>query len=238
MKKFFRKANRGLILGGLLTAGLTIYIITDLNNFKTEKPLIEETVKEYASALSDFNITPEKYRELNVKYSAEDSEKRIKEFAGFTDKYWLSVDDAVNEMFGWASLKEDFAESMKLVTDDISRGYITEFSVDLSGCKINKDGPGCAVMTCDASIYFEGTENCAIICPGGYDNSYQWTDDESTAEPEVVKTSLTQECTFNLERTSDGWKITRCEFYDNECDIVYINEEETVTEAADSSENE
>ncbi|MBE6861554.1 MAG: hypothetical protein E7497_01450 [Ruminococcus sp.] len=226
MKKFLRKANRGLILGGILVIGLAVYIVTDLNRFKTEKPLIEQTVKEFSAALSDYNVTPEKYRELNAQYSTADSDKRIEEFSQFTDKYWLSVEDAYNDMYGWASLKEDFRSSMKQLLDNKDKGYITEFSADLTDCKVNKDGPNCAVMTCTANLYFVGTENCTIICPGGYDDTYSWRDEEA-GEPEVVKTSVNQECTFYLERTSDGWKITKCEFYDMDSYITPVEDDES-----------
>ncbi len=227
MKKFLRKANRGLILGGILVIGLAVYIVTDLNRFKTEKPLIEQTVKEFSAALADYNVTPEKYRELNAQYSTADSEKRIEEFSQFTDKYWISIDDAINEMYGWASLKEDFKNSMTQLLDNKDKGYITEFSAELNDCKVNKDGPNCAVMTCTANLYFVGTENCTIICPGGYDDSYMWYDEEEMGEPEVVQTSLSQDCTFYLERTSDGWKITKCEFYDMDSYITAIEDTES-----------
>jgi len=81
-------------------------------------------------------------------------------------------------------------------------------------------------MTCTANLYFVGTENCTIICPGGYDDTYSWRDEEA-GEPEVVKTSVNQECTFYLERTSDGWKITKCEFYDMDSYITPVEDDES-----------
>ena len=75
MKKFLRKVNRGLVLGGVLIIGTTIYIIADLKNFEKEKPAVEQRVTEYTQAVAKFNITPDKYREYNISLSKEDSQK-------------------------------------------------------------------------------------------------------------------------------------------------------------------
>ncbi len=215
MKKFLKKANRGLILGGILIAGVTVYVIADLNKFKEEKPLIQQTITEYADAVEKFNITPEKYREYNLKYNKEDAQKLIAEFNTFTDEYWLGGVENNEDLLTFYYVKNDFKNSMNQLVENQQRGYITEFEVDLTNCRISKDGPDAALVTCTANIFFVGTENSAVITPTGYDAHYTFFDDESPVEPRVMQTTFSQECTFFMERKSADWKITKCETFNN-----------------------
>jgi hypothetical protein len=89
MKKFLRKVNRGLVLGGVLIIGTTIYIIADLKNFEKEKPVVEQTITEYAQAVAKFNITPEKNREYNITLNKEDSQKLTADWQAIIDEYWI-----------------------------------------------------------------------------------------------------------------------------------------------------
>lgn len=215
MKKFLRKANRGLILGGVLIIGVTAYVAVDLNRFKEEKPLIEQTINEYADAVEKFNITPEQYRELNVKYSKDDSDKQISEFNKFADEYWISGVEVNDDLYTWLIDKDYFRGSMRNLIDNKQRGYITDFSVDITDCKINKDGPNAAIVSCMANIYYVGTENSAVITPAGYNEHYTFFDPESPIEPRVMQTSFSQDCNFYMERKSEGWKITKCDYMDS-----------------------
>ncbi len=215
MKKFLRKANRGLILGGALVIGVTVYVIADLNRFKDEKPVIEQTIAEYADAVEKFNITPEQYRQYNIKYNKEDSQKQISEFYQFADEYWIDSSEANVDIFSYYIDKDAFKNSMRDLVENKTRGYITEFSVDMTDYKINKNGPDGAAVECTANIYFVGAENSAVITPSGYDMYYSYYDPESPVEPKVMQTSFSQQCTFFLEKESEGWKITKCESFDN-----------------------
>lgn len=47
MKRFLKRANRGLILGAFAIVVLVIYIVVDYSNFNSEKPKIKEDVENY-----------------------------------------------------------------------------------------------------------------------------------------------------------------------------------------------
>jgi hypothetical protein len=128
MKKFLRKANRGLILGGALVIGVTVYVIADLNRFKDEKPVIEQTIAEYADAVEKFNITPEQYRQYNIKYNKEDSQKQISEFYQFADEYWIDSSEANVDIFSYYIDKDAFKNSMRDLVENNSTDIASYFS--------------------------------------------------------------------------------------------------------------
>ena len=47
MKRFWKRANRGLVLAAVILAGLVIFIQIDQYQFKSSKPEIEQMTREY-----------------------------------------------------------------------------------------------------------------------------------------------------------------------------------------------
>ena len=56
LKKFLRRVNRGLLLGGIVLAGFVVFVITDTISFKKNKPVIEDEIKSYVSMLEDVGV--------------------------------------------------------------------------------------------------------------------------------------------------------------------------------------
>lgn len=213
MKKFLRKVNRGLVLGGVLIIGTTIYIIADLKNFEKEKPAVEQRVTEYTQAVAKFNITPDKYREYNISLSKEDSQKTAADWQAILDEYWLYTKVPTDDIYYFYDNKSYLEESVNYYIENKQRGYVTDISIDLTDCKIKKDGPDAAVMKCIANIYYVGLENSGIFTPGGYNNHYTYFDNDSPIEPKLMQTTFSEEITFFLEKKADDWKITKSETY-------------------------
>lgn len=213
MKKFLRKVNRGLVLGGVLIIGTTIYIIADLKNFEKEKPAVEQRVTEYAQAVAKFNITPEKYREYNITIGTDDSQKISADWKAIMDEYWIDLKASTNDIFYYYDDKSYLEECVNYYIEDKQRGYVTDISIDLTDCKVKKDGPNAAVMSCIANIYYVGLENSGIFTPGGYNNHYTYFDSDSPIEPKLMQTTFSEEITFFIEKKSDDWKITKSETY-------------------------
>ncbi len=234
MKKFLRKANRGLILGGALIIGVTAYVAVDLNRFKEEKPIIEQTLKEYADAVEKFNITPDKYREYNITLGTEDSQKIAADWQAIIDEYWIDKKILENDIFYAYDDKSYLEKSVNYYIENKQRGYVTDISIDLTDCKIKKDGPDAAVMTCVANIYYVGLENSGIFTPGGYNNHYTYFDSESPIEPKLMQTTFSEEITFFLEKKADDWKITKSETY-GQMDVNVSKVQESDSES--NSEN-
>ena len=234
MKKFLRKVNRGLVLGGVLIIGTTIYIIADLKNFEKEKPAVEQRVTEYTQAVAKFNITPEKYREYNITIGTEDSQKISADWQAIIDEYWIDKKILENDIFYAYDDKSYLEKSVNYYIENKQRGYVTDISIDLTDCKIKKDGPDAAVMTCVANIYYVGLENSGIFTPGGYNNHYTYFDSESPIEPKLMQTTFSEEITFFLEKKADDWKITKSETY-GQMDVNVSKVQESDSES--NSEN-
>ncbi len=209
MKNFMRKVNRGLVLGGVLIIGVTVYVVADYKRFDSEKPEVEELVREYVGAFAEFNITPEQYRETSIQYSKEDSINRIAEFNEFADKYWIDTENSELDIFSYFVNKDRFSAAMQNLIDFEERGYITEFSIDITDMKIKKDGPDAAVATFTSHYFFKGTEDSAIISPAGFNAHYSFYDPNDPVEPRFMQNSFSEETIINLVRKSDGWKITK-----------------------------
>ena len=234
MKKFLRKVNRGLVLGGVLIIGTTIYIIADLKNFEKEKPAVEQRVTEYTQAVAKFNITPDKYREYNITLGTEDSQKIAADWQAIIDEYWIDKKILENDIFYAYDDKSYLEKSVNYYIENKQRGYVTDISIDLTDCKIKKDGPNAAVMTCVANIYYVGLENSGIFTPGGYNNHYTYFDNESPIEPKLMQTTFSEEITFFLEKKADDWKITKSETY-GQMDVNVSKVQESDSES--NSEN-
>jgi hypothetical protein len=215
MKKFLRKVNRGLVLGGVLIIGTTIYIIADLKNFEKEKPVVEQTITEYTQAVAKFNITPEKNREYNITLNKEDSQKLTADWQAIIDEYWIDKKASANDIFYYYDDKSYLEDSVISYIDNKQRGYVTDISINLSDCNVKKDGPNAAVVTCTSNVYYVGLENSAIFTPGGCNSYYTYFGNESPIDPKLMQTTFSENLTLYLEKKSDGWKITKSEVYDN-----------------------
>ncbi len=240
MKKWYKKVNRGLILGAVLVVGLTAFILVDNYNFRKEEPDIEKTVSDFVSELWKYNITPEKYREKGAVYSDGDKQKMKDEFSEFSNKYWVETDEDYDVIPGFSNVKSGFSGSINNIVNDENSGYVTKFAAAVfEDVTITKEAPKMAKASCTVKLDFTGTPGCTIICPGGYDNSYRWDENGNEEdEPELVETTLEQTCYFNLLRTSDGWKITRCEFYDGDFGETAIEDTDAEDQGGNTAEEE
>lgn len=59
MKRFLKKVNRGLLLGGALLLALIVFIVIKEVQFRVELPKIRESVKDSVQAMLDINLAPE-----------------------------------------------------------------------------------------------------------------------------------------------------------------------------------
>ncbi|MGN0580086.1 MAG: hypothetical protein ACI4JE_04365 [Ruminococcus sp.] len=225
MKLKIKKINRGLLLGAVLIIVMIFVIIADNRRFKKEKTDIEKTISDYASELSQWSVTPQKYQNSSVNYSPEDKQKLISGFSDFTDKYWTSADSMPLNFYG--NEIGDFRNSIKELVNDEYEDYITDMSMSVRNIKVGQDGPNGAKVNCTIDIIVSGTSECAYISPGGYDNVYN----EGNG---LYKSNIESECTFYLERVSGMWKITGCESYGwNSQSVLLSDGEESGEEASE-----
>lgn len=223
MKRFLKKANRGIILGILLLVGTAVYIIIDLQQFKSERPEIESVLSDFVENIDEFSSVPAEYRFNDRTYEGQVKDDFVKKYNQFIDKYWTASDDNVN-IYSWSMKKPD----MKSSVNDFISGLQdrTPVSCDFSLKTINsvnKDGPNRAVVEATVKADVQGTPDCVFLSPHG-PTQYIWDDSEMTssfdinASDNVYATEVEIDIVFQLKRTSEGWKITSSEdngWFDN-----------------------
>ena len=57
MKKFMKKANRGLLLTAVVLTVMIIYVLADYISFQSEKETINDTVNQYFTDIYQINTT-------------------------------------------------------------------------------------------------------------------------------------------------------------------------------------
>jgi len=217
MKKL-KKINRGIVLGIILFIIMTIYIIIGNIRFQKEKPLIEETIRNYISDFDHLNITPEEYRSSDKNLCREFEADYSERLSSVADRYW-TIDQSFHHVYRWAVSKSQLCSS----TNSLNRytgNYTTDFSSSASDFIIIRDSVQTAVVVCKVSSIYKGhissadnemknyysSELLYLISPAG-DNLYQF---DAHINDDTISSDLEITVTFTLKRTNDGWKILYC----------------------------
>ena len=90
-----RNINRGLVLGGVLALGVVCYTVYDNNQFKTSKPEIEQTMRDYIADLTSANVGS--------------SDKLKSQLTDFVNKHYADYTTSDNE---YASSKSGLLEEI------------------------------------------------------------------------------------------------------------------------------
>lgn len=88
---FFRRINRGIVLGIILVIGLSCYLAIDSIAFEDERETIKQVLEDYARDMEAFLLLPEKYREIGVNVPDPVIENKIKENNELVNKYFTST---------------------------------------------------------------------------------------------------------------------------------------------------
>lgn len=190
-----RNINRGLVLGGLLALGVVCYTAYDNNQFKTSKPEIEQTMRDYIADLTSANV-------------------------GSSDKLKSQLTDFVNEHYtDYTTSDNEYASSKSGLLDEINQaevatqgGDITSAEYDIKEMSINKSGADGAKVTMIYNVCYDvsngdptflTTNGIRTMTSGNYTNSDNY--EPSTSSYKAIFSYENAE--FYLLRTSDGWKI-------------------------------
>lgn len=228
-----RNINRGLVLGGVLALGVVCYTAYDNNQFKTSKPEIEQTMRDYIADLTSANV-------------------------GSSDKLKSQLTDFVNKNYtDYTTSDNEYALSKSGLLDEINQaevatqgGDITSAEYDIKEMSINKSGADGAKVTMIYNVCYDvskgdptflTTNGISTMTSGNYTNSDNY--EPSTSSYKAIFSYENAE--FYLLRTSDGWKIATSSDYgygedysfdDNNSDSV-AESEIVLDSSADSAEN-
>lgn len=158
MKKFMKKANRGLLLTAVVLTVMIIYVLADYISFQSEKETINDTVNQYFTDIYQINTTADG-----------DSENHKKEITNIIDSYWTYEKPSID----WCTTKSDMLNNVKYMFEDLKLENIwlydvSEVDFNINGLKVQKAGPGYAKVTLNYTASITGKAGSYVITPSNY----------------------------------------------------------------------
>lgn len=196
-----RNINRGLVLGGVLALGVVCYSVYDNNQFKTSKPEIEQTMRDYIADLTSANVGS--------------SDKLKSQLTDFVNKHYADYTISDNE---YASSKSGLLEEINQAEVAAQGGDITSAEYDIKEMSINKSGADGAKVIMIYNVCYDvskgdptflTTSGINTMTSGNYTNADNYK--PSTSSYKAIFSYEYAE--FYLLRTSDGWKIATSSNY-------------------------
>lgn len=196
-----RNINRGLVLGGVLALGVVCYSVYDNNQFKTSKPEIEQTMRDYIADLTSANVGS--------------SDKLKSQLTDFVNKHYADYTTSDNE---YASSKSGLLEEINQAEVAAQGGDITSAEYDIKEMSINKSGADGAKVIMIYNVCYDvskgdptflTTNGINTMTSGNYTNADNYK--PSTSSYKAIFSYEYAE--FYLLRTSDGWKIATSSDY-------------------------
>lgn len=217
-----RNINRGLVLGGVLVLGVVCYTVYENNQFKTSKPEIEQTVRDYIADMTNSNVG-----------SGDILKNQWTDFVnGYYADYTNNTDDGIT--------KAELLEQINHTDVATQNGDITSAEYDIKDMTINKSGADGAKVTMTYNVCYDvskgdpnfiTTSGISAMSSGNYTNSDNYEPSKSS-----YKAVLSYDSTeFYLIRTSDGWKIATSDDYGYGEDYSFDDDNTDSDSVADES---
>jgi hypothetical protein len=208
MKHFFKRVNRGIVLGVVLLIGLAVFIWQDESNFQKETPAIEKTVTSYLDTLSKINTFNTSLQKIGATMTTEQQTAKLQEFTKTIDQYWAesNVQNRATKPELLMQMKEMVSQNSK------GNGYIQKFTVRVNGTPtVKKTGPSNATARVDYTIvmeyagspyYFDGDFMTSVSRFSGKADSA-----ETKKDATLKRYNMGQNSSFELEKIGGTWKI-------------------------------
>ncbi len=190
MKRFLKKANRGLLLGGLALILLIIYIIVDYSGFSEEKPKVKKTVENYI----------EKFYE---KLSAND----YKGISELVDNTW-SGETVVSAAYGYYDDKEELSQFFERHAREDHEGKYGKCSYEIDKLTVSKAGPNISKVQFDYKATVEYDNSGDYLSPFEPYSAGYWYDEE--ANDIRYEYMVTYEVEAYLIKEDGDWKLVQC----------------------------
>ena len=92
MRNFWKKANRGLLLGGVLLLGLVCFVMIKEVQFRVEAPQICDRARETVEAMLNLNVSGETATIGQVR-TVESRTREMERAEEMLSEYWDVVED-------------------------------------------------------------------------------------------------------------------------------------------------
>ncbi|NLJ31368.1 MAG: hypothetical protein GX424_07205 [Clostridiales bacterium] len=210
MRHFFKRVNRGILLGVILLIGLTVFIWQDETVFQKEIPSIESTTAAYMEGIGKINTSGKDFQKIGATMTKEQQKAKLTEFTDFINRYWIESES--KNAISKSTLIEQIKGMME--KDSGGNGYIQKFTVKQNGQpKVSKTGPGSADINAEYTFVIEFA-GCPTLFLGDYiypiDNLFNYGKDSSSTEkvdPTRKRFTLNTQLTVSLEKVGGSWKI-------------------------------
>ncbi len=199
MKKFFKRVNRGLLLGGIILIALIIYIVIDYSRFNSEKSAIKKQIEDYMDGFFK-HLESGDYEALlklvNDSYTGK---------AVVSDNYFTDITDMTSEIKNRIE---------KLSAENNKYDYkISDVSYRITSNSVKKAGPGMAFVKLKYSVSLNGYSSMDIIFPFGIMGGITF-DSSPDAKTEQFTYSFEGEYTLYMYKEKGTWKFSQNSGYD------------------------
>ena len=201
MKRFLKKANRGLLLGAFALISLIIYIVVDYVSFSNEKTQIKETVENYIGGVYEA-LEQDDYEALN---------EHIK--ALWTGEPVITT--------GYFEDKESMLTLYEHIQADKPTSEYGEITYSIEEMSIKKSGPNMACVTVSFSTSMENGCNANLVEPFcSYTSCWFYTEEENDAR---YIYDVEYEGSIYLRKEDGEWKIAQSDVWSFDC-MQYMKE--------------
>lgn len=218
MAAFFKRINRGLVLGGIVLVGFIIFVIADTAAFKKDKPEIKNAVTEYVDSLSELAVTPQELQSIDItKLTNAQTSEIDKKIEKNVNQYWTYEGDDNGNYYGFN--KSEYRSSLDLLkekdTDSETKdgvGYVTKWTPEInwSQSSISKNGPDGVKITLECQIVADYVGNPYILSPAlpSTPNDMDYSGEALSLNNAKKQIEINGTYTIYMKKESGTWKIT------------------------------
>lgn len=214
LKKVWKKANRGVLLAGILIVILACYVTVDKITFNSEKPEINQLMENYIEEYLTTLVSSEQVIQNNGVWDDAARKAQKETQTSVVSKYWTSTFYSSGR-WSYQLDKSSIVDSIQLVHDDLLKnqtGFISNIEHLISKVKINKNGPNAAYYTCTLKMTMTSTGDIEYAFLNGNSiNTNQNYYGESTDTMREQSTTYEFDLEVELLREKGEWKISNFE---------------------------
>lgn len=233
MKHYWKKLNRGLLLGAVLLVGFVIFVIVQNAQFQRSVPDIRELSQDYVAAMMDLNILPDGAMTEDFYLTSKAQEQKLFEMNEILDALWNTQTKQENlDGVSGDKMRQQYQEA--LAREQFSRVLAVEFNLSDKDIDVISDGPNRAkvsLFTDDLIVTHIGDEGQCLF----FVNTWGMNEIEDMYEmnnpmeiPVRRKSTYRLNMDLELELVRGEWKIISCQsdYWINSTTVV-LDEQET-----------
>ena len=203
---FWKKVNRGLLLGAALLIFLIGFIVAKEVQFRKERSLIEARAQSYLSEICDLQcgVSGSLGKELSESAKKTQREK----FDRLLQEHWYgNLPDDEYDGMGVAQIRENYESYLAEKTEVLFSK--AELHLQEGDIRVYKDGPDRAVvgLSADVKTEYVGDGNAFFY---GFSNYVDYEDDtlpEKEGAAKLYSGVYVLNMTIEMQRVSGEWKI-------------------------------